>query len=77
MNAFFTVLAPLAMASAGAALKAKDTNDTGADDTIGNLLILESPIVDMALNGQSDLKKTKKIMTAIRDGAQTWLDANP
>lgn len=73
----FAALAPTAMATAGSILKAKDANNTGADDAIGSILVAGAPAVELALNGSTDTSKIKKAMTAIRDAAQAYLDSTP
>jgi len=77
MNAFFASLAPAAMLSVGTALQAKDTNKTGADDAVGQILVAAAPAVTLAIDNNSDVKALKRAMTAIRDSAQAYLDANP
>ena len=77
MNAFFAALAPAAMLSVGTGLQAKDANKTGADDAVGAILVAMSPAVTMALDGTQGGSTVKKAMTAVRDAAQAYLDANP
>ena len=77
MNAFFAALAPAAMLSVGAALQAKDANKTGADDAVGQILVAAAPAVSAAIDGTQGGPAVKKAMTAIRDSAQAYLDANP
>lgn len=76
LNPFWAALAPAAMLSVGTALQAKDANKTGADDAIGQILVVAAPAVTMAIDGSSG-PALKKAMTAIRDTAQAYLDANP
>lgn len=76
MNQFFAALAPAAMLSVGVALQAKDTNKTGADDAVGSILVAAAPAVTAAIDGSSG-PAIKKAMTAVRDAAQAYLDANP
>lgn len=77
MNPFFAALAPAAMLSVGTALQVRDANRTGADDAIGQVLVAAAPAVSMALDGTQSGPAVKKAMTAIRDAAQAYLDANP
>lgn len=76
LNPFFVALAPAAMLSVGAALQAKDANKTGADDAVGTILVAAAPAVTMALDGTNNVKALTKAMTAVRDAAQAYLDAN-
>lgn len=76
MNSFLAALAPMAMMSVGMALQAKDSNKTGADDAVGQVLVAAAPAVTAAMDGSSG-PAVKKAMTAIRDAAQAYLDANP
>ncbi len=77
MNSFWAFLAPTAMLSVGGALQAKDTNRTGNDDTIGQMLVAFAPAVQAALDGNTNTAPLRRAMTTIRDAAQGWLDANP
>lgn len=77
MNAFFAALAPAAMLSVGTGLQAKDANKTGADDAVGVILVAAAPAVSMALDGTTGGPALKRSMTAVRDAAQSYLDANP
>lgn len=77
MNPFFALLAPAAMISVGTALQAKDANKTGADDAVGSILVAAAPIVSLAIDGSTGSSAIKRAMTAIRDTAQVYLDANP
>ena len=77
MNAFFAALAPAAMLSVGTALQAKDANKTGADDAVGSILVAAAPAVTMAIDGTQGGAGLKKAITAVRDAAQAYLDANP
>lgn len=76
LNSFWAALAPAAMLSVGTALQAKDTNKTGADDAVGSILVAAAPAVTMAIDGTSG-PALKRAMTAVRDAAQSYLDANP
>lgn len=76
MNQLFTLLAPSIMLSVGGYLQAKDANKTGADDAVGSILVAAAPAVSMAVDGSSNTKALTKAMTAVRDAAQAYLDAN-
>ena len=76
MNAFFAALAPAAMLSVGTALQVKDANKTGADDAVGTILVAAAPAVAAVIDGTQGGPTVKKAMTAVRDAAQAWLDAN-
>ena len=76
LNSFWAALAPVAMMSVGTAIQAKDSNKTGADDAIGQILVAAAPAVTMAIDGTQG-PALKKAMVAVRDAAQAYLDANP
>ena len=75
MNPFWAAMAPVAMMGVGTALIAKDSNKTGADDVVGNMLIAFAPAVTMAVDGNNDQKALLKTMTVIRDAAQAYIDS--
>lgn len=77
INPFFAALAPAAMLSVGTALQAKDANKTGADDAVGSILVATAPVVSLALDGNNNGPALKRALTAVRDAAQAYLDANP
>jgi hypothetical protein len=77
LNPLYQILVPAGMTSIGMYLQSKDTNKTGADDAVGQILVASSPAVVAALDGSQGGAAVKRAMTAIRDSAQAWLDANP
>lgn len=77
INPIYAFIIPTAMASVGVGLQMKDTNKTGLDDSLGSILVAGAPAVAAALDGSNGGPAAKKAMTAIRDSAQAWLDANP
>jgi hypothetical protein len=74
MKYFFTLL-PLILPGAGAYLKSRDSNTTGADDAFGNVLIAAAPAVEGLQDG--DESKVRKALIAIRDGIDNYLKLTP
>jgi hypothetical protein len=63
MKYFFNLL-PLILPSAAAYLKSRDSNNTGADDAVGNILIAVGPAIEAMTTG--DDSKVRKALVAIR-----------
>lgn len=59
------------MPTAGNLLKAKDTNNTGADDVIGNLLVVGSGAATQYLSG--DVHGLNGSLKTIRDSIDAYL----
>lgn len=70
---------PSSLLGFGAFLQARDANRTGADDAFGQVLTAAAPGIALALEpqGPGQVKAMRRVMTAIRDAAQGWLDQNP
>ena len=70
---------PSALMSFGAYLQARDSNRTGADDGFGQVLSAAAPGIGLALEpaGPNQTRAMVRVMTAIRDAAQGYLDQNP
>lgn len=77
VNPIYQILVPAGMLSIGTYLQNKDANKTGADDAVGTVLVAIAPAVTLAIDGSSGGSGLKRAMTATRDAAQAWLDANP
>ena len=77
LNPIYQILVPAGMLSIGTYLQNKDANKTGADDAVGAILVSVAPAVTLALDGSTGGSGLKRAMTATRDAAQAWLDANP
>lgn len=71
MNKYYFTLLSLILPGAGAYLKMRDSNNTGADDVIGNICIAAAPAIDGLQMG--DDSKVKKALTAIRDAINVYL----
>lgn len=76
INPIYQILVPAGMLSIGTYLQNKDANKTGADDAVGTVLVAIAPAVTLAIDGSSG-SGLRRAMTATRDAAQAWLDANP
>lgn len=77
INPIYAILVPAGMLSIGTYLQNKDRDKVGADDAVGTLLVAISPAVSASLDDNSGGPALRRAMTAIRDAAQAWLDANP
>lgn len=75
MGKYFFTLLTFALPGAGAYLKQRDSNSTGADDVIGNILITLSPALDDLQNGSES--KINKVLKTVRDQIDTYLTQNP
>lgn len=72
VSALYAILA-LGLLKLGNALKAKDDNDTGADDAAGTILIALAPAIS-ALDGNND-RAVRKALTVARDAITNYLTA--
>jgi hypothetical protein len=77
VNPIYQILVPAGMLSIGTYLQNKDKDKVGADDAVGAILVSIAPAVTLALDGSSGGSGLRRAMTATRDAAQSWLDANP
>lgn len=72
MKNFWLMFATTSMASAGAALKAEDANNTGSDDMAGNLLISGSTALSAFLRG--DVKGFRGALKVLADSIYSFLE---
>jgi hypothetical protein len=77
VNPLYQILVPVGMLSIGQYLQGRDTNRTGADDAVGQILVAAAPAVTAALDGTQGGPAVKRAITSIRDAAQSYLDSNP
>lgn len=75
MGKYFFSLLPMVLPMAGAYLKFRDTNSTGADDTFGDLMIVATPAIAGLQSG--DESKVRKALKAIRDICDAYLAQSP
>jgi hypothetical protein len=71
---YFSIL-PMVLVAVGTFLKGKDSNNTGADDAVGNICLAAAP----AAQSLQDNNETgvRKAMQAIRDAADAYLQQSP
>lgn len=71
---YFSIL-PMILPLVGSYLKMRDSNTTGADDTIGTICVVAGPAIEGLQAG--DESKAKKGIRAIRDACDLYLQTNP
>ncbi len=72
MNSFAISMIQSGMMSAGIALTGKDSNQTGADDAVGQIILAAAPIVPDMLQGKSNDNAVLKAMRAIETTAHAY-----
>jgi len=76
---FLRFFIPSGLLSLGAYLQARDANRTGVDDAIGQIASAIAPAIGLAFEPDTSNNRSavRRIMTTIRDAAQSYLDQNP
>lgn len=74
MNNLILTLLPLGLLTAGNALTGKDSNNTGADDALGQICIAVAPVLPDLINGAStsNANAVLKAMRAIETVAHSY-----
>lgn len=72
MGKWYLDLLPMIAALVGSYLKGRDSNTTGADDAVGNILVAIAPAVEGIKSGENT-GKVRKAMLAIRNAADAYL----
>lgn len=75
---WWAFLVPAGLVSAGAYLKGRDKNNTGADDAFGEVLIQAAPGISAALEGnEKALVKVMRVMNQVTGSFLATIDNTP
>lgn len=75
VNVLFQFL-PMILLKIGNMIKARDANDTGADDAFGSVLLAAAPAVDGLFTSGHDWS-VRKALTTMRDTIDNYLATTP